>query len=50
MRRRDANEHDMYLKINMTCLDNVHEERRSHNMRVRSLGVGGRDLWCVKGA
>ena len=37
-------------KLNMTWLDNVHEQHRSFNMRVRSLGVGGRDLWCVKGA
>ena len=37
-------------KLNMTWLDNVHEQHRSFNMRVRCLGVGGRDLWCVKGA
>ena len=37
-------------KLNMTWLDNVHEQHRSFNMRVRSLGVGGRDLWFVKGA
>ena len=35
-------------KLNMTWLDNVHEQHRSFNMRVRSLGVGVRDLWCVK--
>ena len=34
----------------MTWLDNVHEQHRSFNMRVRCLGVGGRDLWFVKGA
>ena len=37
-------------KLNMTWLDNVNEQHRSFSMRVRSLGVGGRDLWCVKGA
>ena len=34
----------------MTWLDNFYEQHRSSNMRVRSLKVGERDLWCVKGA
>ena len=34
----------------MTWLDNVFEQHRSSNMRVRSLKVRERDLWCVKGA
>ena len=34
----------------MTWLDNVFEQHRSSNMRVRSLRMGERDLWCVKGA
>ena len=34
----------------MTWLDNVYEQHRSSDMRVRSLKVGERDFWCVKGA
>ena len=34
----------------MTWLDNVYEHHRSSDMRVRSLKVGERDFWCVKGA
>ena len=45
------NVHEIYFKkLSMTWLDKVYEQYRSSNMRVRSLKVGGRDLWCVKGA
>ena len=37
-------------KLNMTWLDNANEQHCSLNMNIRSPGVGGRDLWCVKGA
>ena len=37
-------------KLNMTWLDDANEQHRSLNMNIRSPGVGGRDLWCVKGA
>ena len=36
-------------KMNMTWLDDVHEQHRSFNMRV-GVGGGGMDLCCVKGA